>query len=200
VNWDEWRLVERPDDGGRGSGLAQFAMGALEGAGAFGRVLQLEGVSQVVVSTGDLQSRIDTWIRLEGLRGAQGAGKADAPSHPRPQLQNAFVAPGTPVQQKIARIWADLLGMEKVGIQDNFFDLGGHSLLAIQVVTRIKAEMSVEVSVATLFEGPTVESLSRLIGQEGEAPPQGFEHSSDRGKKRKEERRRRQVERIEGVQ
>ncbi len=199
VNWDEWRLVERPDEGGRGSGLAQFAMGAVEGAGAFGRVLQLKGVSQVVVSTGDLQARIDQWIRLEGLRGGQGTRKEDAPSHPRPQLQNAFVAAGTPVQQKVARIWADLLGVEKVGIQDNFFDLGGHSLLAIQVVTRIKAEMSSEVSVATLFEGPTVESLSRLIGQEGEAPPQGFEHSSDRGKKRKEERRRRQVDRIEGA-
>jgi acyl carrier protein len=173
-------------------------MSGLEGAGAFGRVLQLQGISQVVVSTGDLQQRIDQWIRLEVLRGAQAARKSDAPSHPRPQLQNAFVAPGTAVQQKIARIWADLLGMEKVGIQDNFFDLGGHSLLAIQVVTRIKAEMKAEISVATLFEGPTVESLSRLIGQEGE-PPQGFEHSSDRGKKRKEERRRRQVERIEGA-
>ena len=198
VNWDEWRLVEqRPDVGGRGSGLAQFAMSALEGAGAFGRVLQLKGVSQVVVSTGDLQARIDQWLRLEGLRGALATTTADAPTHARPQLQNAFVAPGTPVQQKIARIWADLLGLEKVGIQDNFFDLGGHSLLAIQVVTRIKAEMNAELSVATLFEGPTVESLSRLIGQEGEAPPQGFEHSSDRGKKRKEERRRRQVEKIE---
>ncbi|MFI5005853.1 MAG: SDR family NAD(P)-dependent oxidoreductase [Solirubrobacterales bacterium] len=199
VNWDEWRLVERPEESARGPGLAQFAMSPLEGAGAFGRVLQLRGVSQVVVSTGDLQARIDQWIRLELLRGVPGTKKADAPSHPRPQLQNAFVAPGTPVQQKIARIWADLLGLEKVGIQDNFFDLGGHSLLAIQVVTRMKAEMNAELSVATLFEGPTVESLSRLISQEGEAPPQGFDHSSDRGKKRKEERRRRQVERIEGA-
>jgi aryl carrier-like protein len=83
-----------------------------------------------------------------------------------------------------------------VGIQDNFFDLGGHSLLAIQVVTRLKAELKAEVSVATIFEGPTVESLSRLIGAEAEDQP-GFEHSRDRGAKRKEERRRRQMERLE---
>jgi acyl transferase domain-containing protein/acyl carrier protein len=201
VNWDEWRLVEREDDGGgRGAGLAQFAMSGLEGAGAFARLLDLEGVSRVVVSTGDLHSRIDQWIGLEALRAGGGvaARERETARHPRPHLQNAYLAPGTPTQQKIARIWADLLGVEKVGTQDNFFDLGGHSLLAIQVVTRIKAELTAEVSVATLFEAPTVESLSRLLGREGE-PPQGFEHSRDRGKKRKEERRRRQLERLEGT-
>ena len=108
------------------------------------------------------------------------------------------MAPGSPTEQKVARIWAELLGIDKVGIQDNFFDLGGHSLLAIQVVTRIKAELNAEVAIATLFEGPTVESLSRLIGREGNEP-EGFEHSSDRGRKRYEERRRRQAERMEGT-
>jgi len=198
VNWDEWRLVERPDDtGGHGAGLAQFAMSPLEGAGAFGRALGLKGVSQVVVSTGELTSRIDRWIRLEGFRESkQGKAKEQAARHPRPHLQNGYVAPGSPTEQKIARIWAELLGIDKVGIQDNFFDLGGHSLLAIQVVTRIKAELNAEVAMATLFEGPTVESLSRLIGREG-SEPEGFEQSSDRGRKRKEERRRRQAEHVE---
>ena len=199
VNWDEWRLFEFANaGGGRGAGLAQFAMSPGEGAGAFARLLDLSGVSSVVVSTGDLQSRIAQWIGLEALRGkkATKASEHEPARHARPHLQNAYVAPSSPAEQKIARVWADLLGVEKVGIQDNFFDLGGNSLLAIQVVTRIRADLKVEVSVATLFEGPTVESLSRLIGGQGEEP-QGFEHSSDRGKKRKEERRRRQGERLE---
>ncbi|HXB57696.1 MAG TPA: SDR family NAD(P)-dependent oxidoreductase [Vicinamibacteria bacterium] len=193
VDWDEWRLAEPPDEAGRGAGLAQFAMGALEGAGAFARLLDLAGVSQVVVSTGDLQGRIEKWIRLEALRGDRnkGAKESEGARHPRPHLQNAYVAPGKPSEQKIARIWAELLGVEKVGIQDNFFDLGGHSLLAIQVITKIKAELAAEVSVATLFEGPTVESLARLIGRETEET-QEFEHSSARGRRRKDERRRRQ--------
>jgi acyl transferase domain-containing protein/acyl carrier protein len=198
VNWDEWRLVASAEGGGRGAGLAQFAMGPLEGAGALARLFDLSGVSQVTVSTGELASRIDQWIGLTALRGVRGdKGKAPEPvRHARPHLQNAYVAPGTPTEQKIARVWAELLGVEKVGIQDNFFDLGGHSLLAIQVVTRLKAELKAEVSVATIFEGPTVESLSRLIGAEAEDQP-GFEHSRDRGAKRKEERRRRQMERLE---
>jgi acyl transferase domain-containing protein/acyl carrier protein len=199
VNWDEWRLSEHPDE--RPGGLARFAMGALEGAGAFVRILDLSGVPQVVVSTGELQARLDQWTKLEGLRGA-GADPAKATGrarHARPHLQNAYVAPGTPSEQKIARIWAELLGMEKVGIQDNFFDLGGHSLLAIQVVTRIRAELQVEVSVSTLFEGPTVESLGRLIGRDEEGG-RGFENSSDRGRRRKEERQRRQAERMEEMQ
>jgi len=98
------------------------------------------------------------------------------------------------VQEKVARIWAELLGIEKVGVQDNFFDLGGHSLLAIQVVTRVKSELGAEISVATLFEGPTVESLCRLIGAPEEAAAVGFEQSSDRGRRRKEERLRRGAE------
>lgn len=200
VNWDEWRLVERPDEASGGAGLAQFAMSAVEGAGAFARLLdQSASLSQVVVSTGALQARIDQWIRLEALRqgGAAKGDQQEAPRHARPNLQNAYVAPGTPAQQKIAQIWAELLGVEKVGIQDNFFDLGGHSLLAIQVVTRIKAELDAEVSVATMFEGPTVESLSRLIQPQGETRA-GFEHSSDRGRKRKERRLQRKAERLEG--
>jgi acyl transferase domain-containing protein len=199
VNWDEWRLVERaPDETGRGPGLAQFALAPTEGADAFGRLLDLAGVSQVVVSTGDLPSRVRQWIRLEGLRRDGSAAAAEPASrHARPHLQNAYIAPATPAQQAIARIWADALGVEKVGIQDNFFDLGGHSLLAIQVVTRIKAELKAELTVATLFEGPTVESLSRLVG-ERENPAEAFEHSSDRGRKRKEERRRR-LDRVEGL-
>ena len=192
VNWDEWRLVEAPAEEDR-AGLSRFAMSPVEGGLAFLRLLGLTGVSQAVVSTGDLQARIRQWVRLEGLHGAGNEPKERA-RHARPHLQNAYIAPSTPAQEKVARIWAELLGVEKVGVQDNFFDLGGHSLLAIQVVTRVKAELAVEISVATLFEGPTVESLCRLIGVSEEEAPAGFDQSNDRGRRRKEERLRRKAD------
>jgi NAD(P)-dependent dehydrogenase (short-subunit alcohol dehydrogenase family)/acyl carrier protein len=197
VNWDEWRLSETPPDPGS-RGLAQYALGALEGAGAFGRLLELEGASQVVVSTGDLEARLDQWVRLDPQRAAKLLQKdADAPRrHPRPSLQNAYVAPADAVEEAIARIWAELLGIEKVGTQDNFFDLGGHSLLAIQAITAIRTELRAEVSIASLFEGPTVESLASLIRGAGEA--KSFDDSSDRGRRRKEERQRRLAERVGG--
>jgi acyl transferase domain-containing protein len=196
VNWDEWRLTA-PAPGDSGGGLARFAMSALEGAGAFGRLIDLENTPQIVVSTGDLGARIEEWVNLEGLHDSGTDSDVEQESHPRPQLQTAYVAPGTPTEKAIAGIWADLLGIEKVGIQDNFFDLGGHSLLGIQVVTRMKAELGAEISVATLFEGPTVESLSRIVGSEAEEKP-SFGQSSERGRRRKEERRRRQMQQAEG--
>ncbi len=192
VNWDEWRLAEAPAEEDR-AGLGRYAMSPLEGGVAFLRLLGLAGVPQVVVSTGDLPARVRQWVRLEGLHGA-GSTPKERVRHARPHLQNAYVAPGTPAQEKVARIWAELLGVEKVGVQDNFFDLGGHSLLAIQVVTRVKAELRAEISIATLFEGPTVESLCRLMGASGEEAPAGFDQSSDRGRRRKEERLRRKAE------
>jgi acyl transferase domain-containing protein len=196
VNWDEWRLAEAKAGEERG-GLGRYAMSPVEGGVAFLRLLGLApSVPQVVVSTGDLHARMREWVGLEGLHGAEKKPK-ERTRHARPHLQNAYVAPGTPAQEKVARIWAELLGIEKVGIQDNFFDLGGHSLLAIQVVTRVKAELAAEISVATLFEGPTVESLCRLIGSADEAEPAGFDESSDRGRRRKEERLRRRNEPVQ---
>jgi acyl carrier protein len=127
-------------------------------------------------------------------------GKVDRRALPAPEARpisdEALVPPRNDLEETIAALWREVLHLERVGVHDNFFDLGGHSLLAIQVVTRLKAELKTEVSVATIFEGPTVESLSRLIAAEAEDQP-GFEHSRDRGTKRKEERRRRHVDRME---
>jgi acyl carrier protein len=108
------------------------------------------------------------------------------------------VAPSTPVEEKVASIWQDLLGIEKVGIHDNFFELGGHSLLAIQLVTEIRRDLESEISVATLFEGPTVHSLSRLVAPGATEAPV-FDQSSERGARRKEESLRRQAQREQSV-
>jgi acyl carrier protein len=200
VNWDEWRLVAAAQDAPSGSGLAQFAMAPAEGAAAFARILGLRGVPQVVVSTGVLEARIARWIRLDGLRQQASAEEKKQPAarHPRPNLHNGYVAPATPTEEKVAAIWQELLGIEKVGIHDNFFELGGHSLLAIQLVTEIRTNLNAEISVATLFEGPTVQSLSRLIGPE---PPQpvSIDQSSERGARRKEESLRRRAQRGQSV-
>lgn len=196
VNWDEWRLSE--EAAARPAGLANFAMAPTEGAAVFARILDGDVGPQVVVSSGDLNARIVQWVRLEALRGAKPGAKeteSKGTRHPRPNLQNAYVAPSNPTEEKVAGLWADFLGVEKVGTQDNFFDIGGHSLLAIQVITAIRNELKAEIAVASLFEGPTVESLCRIIA--GSGASEGFTQSSDRGRKRKEERQRRQVERYQ---
>jgi amino acid adenylation domain-containing protein len=86
-----------------------------------------------------------------------------APDHSRPELENTFVAPRTHTEHSLAKIWAELLVLERVGVYDNFFDIGGHSLLATQVVSRLRAAVGIDVPLRTLFEFPTVASLAERI-------------------------------------
>ncbi|OYV21526.1 MAG: amino acid adenylation domain-containing protein [Methylococcaceae bacterium NSP1-2] len=86
-----------------------------------------------------------------------------APDQSNQNLQVDFVAPRSPVENQLAEIWHDVLKIDRVGIHDNFFDLGGHSLLAMQVIVRVDEQLSVEISLDSLFKFPTIEELAKLI-------------------------------------
>jgi len=77
----------------------------------------------------------------------------------------------TPAEEKLRKIWAQVLGLATVGIHDNFFDLGGHSILAEQLIARIEDAFGKRLPVVVLFQAPTIEQLARLIG---EKPPASF--------------------------
>jgi amino acid adenylation domain-containing protein len=76
---------------------------------------------------------------------------------------DGYVAPTTPIEEILAGIWAEVLKVDRVGVHDNFFDLGGHSLLATQLMSRVRAALAVEVSLRSLFDGPTVGDLAQRI-------------------------------------
>jgi amino acid adenylation domain-containing protein len=103
-------------------------------------------------------------------------GKVDVnalpvPSWERPELDVAYKAPQTEIERSIAAIWQEFLGLDKIGIHDNFFDLGGHSLLLTQVHSRL-AELygnRKEITIVDLFRYPTLHSLSKYIGEEGKS-------------------------------
>ncbi|HEX6291106.1 MAG TPA: amino acid adenylation domain-containing protein [Herpetosiphonaceae bacterium] len=82
---------------------------------------------------------------------------------PRPNLLNPYVAPGTTIEESIAEIWQELLGVGPIGIHDNFFDLGGHSLMATQVITRLRDRFPVDLPVADVFDAATVAQLAAII-------------------------------------
>jgi amino acid adenylation domain-containing protein len=94
-------------------------------------------------------------------------GKVDRRALPepdsiRPELQQTFVAPRTPVEETIAKIWAQVLELERVGINDNFFELGGDSIMIIQIAARVN-QAGLQVTPKEIFEYPTVASLATVI-------------------------------------
>jgi len=155
---------------------------AAEGPQALRRALAL-GKPQVMVTS----------LPLEGLIAqADTPVAAQAPAgqtFERPDLDGSFVAPRNGVEEKLALIWENLLGVSPVGVEDSFFDLGGHSLIAVRLFATVKRELKVDFPISVLFEAPTIEKLAALIvaqtgdagssadaGQTAAAPIQRFDY------------------------
>jgi amino acid adenylation domain-containing protein len=87
------------------------------------------------------------------------------PDWARPELERAYVAPRTPVEEELARLWQELLKVERVGIHDNFFGLGGHSLLLTQLASRIRSAFHVELPLRILFDVPTITEMTLAVAE-----------------------------------
>ena len=131
-------------DGEAGDGLRQFLSATLPAYMLPSRFVRL-GALPVNVN-----GKIDRKALVELSRAEQGSG--------------GFVAPRTPVEKQVAEVWARLLGHERVGVEDHFFDLGGHSLLATQIAHGLREAFQVDVPLAWFFDGaPTVAGLAAFI-------------------------------------
>jgi amino acid adenylation domain-containing protein len=102
-------------------------------------------------------------------------GKLDRAALPppeslRPGLETDFVAPQSEMERRIAAVWCSVLGVERLGVHDNFFDLGGHSLAMVKAVGRLRRELGVEVSVVAAFQHPSIQQLAAHLSQVAEAP------------------------------
>jgi len=86
-----------------------------------------------------------------------------APDFTRPELENPFVQPQTLIQKKLAKIWVEVLGIDRVGINDSFLELGGNSLLATQIISRVITDFRVVLPLRLLFETPTVADMAKVI-------------------------------------
>jgi amino acid adenylation domain-containing protein len=100
-------------------------------------------------------------------------GKVDrqalpAPDRERPDLARSYVAPRDALEAQLTRLWEDILDIEPIGVKDDFFELGGHSLLALRLMAQVEQRLGRELSLATLFQGATIEHLATVLRQQGE--------------------------------
>ncbi|HEY1353607.1 MAG TPA: beta-ketoacyl synthase N-terminal-like domain-containing protein [Ktedonobacteraceae bacterium] len=190
--WDAWQqnLSTSPSEGKSRIQQVreQYGLDFVEGEQALARMLA-SPLRRVAVLKQGLAVAVEQWTKLSSLAflvqttpvrpGQQG--------HTRPNLKNPYVAPRSADEKKIAAIWQEALGIEEIGIHDHFFELGGNSLVGMMVVARLQQEFQQELSVVSLFEGPTVSTLLRLIKPQQVQPI--LTQNSQRGKLRKERMR-----------
>ncbi|MDQ0590034.1 type I polyketide synthase [Variovorax paradoxus] len=161
VNWDAWRDVGAAagKDMPEGMGLDERT-----GVLAFERIVNGPDLPQTVVSASPLAPRLHP---LRSLLDAMD-DTPDAPSearagYPRPVLQTLFVAPEGELEEGLAELWTEALGIAPVGVHDNLFELGGDSLLAIRLLSKVRKAYGVDLAPAAFFKAPTVAELAALV-------------------------------------
>ncbi|MBW4490250.1 MAG: SDR family NAD(P)-dependent oxidoreductase [Trichocoleus desertorum ATA4-8-CV12] len=175
INWDIWQQVGMAVNTAVPEALRQQRADSLqqgltteEGVEVFKRILQ-NGLPQVIVSTQDLQAVLEQHQQAVLQQKSpsidqfvSSASEGRSRDHLLPHT--TYVAPRHAVEQQIADIWQDLLGVELIGIHDNFFELGGHSLLAVQAVSRLRDLFQVELPLRVLLsEASTIAELAQWI-------------------------------------
>jgi acyl carrier protein len=93
-------------------------------------------------------------------------GKIDRQALPAPVEgldTELFIAPRTPVEEVLCGVWIELLGVNQIGVYDNFFDLGGHSLMAVQLLSRLRSIFQLELPLQFVFEAPTIAELAQAL-------------------------------------
>jgi amino acid adenylation domain-containing protein/non-ribosomal peptide synthase protein (TIGR01720 family) len=159
VNWDNW-LTKRKVEPGAVMLEDELYMTADEGLEVLNRILSVQPVTQLLISTGDLRARIHRWTERSRLCEEESPAVSQTTSrHSRPTLKTSYVAPRTEKEKVLAEIWQHTLGIEQVGIDDNYFDLGGDSVLAIHLISRAR-KAGLKLTPKQLFQHQTVAGLA----------------------------------------
>ncbi|HEX8275798.1 MAG TPA: beta-ketoacyl synthase N-terminal-like domain-containing protein [Longimicrobiaceae bacterium] len=161
VDWDRWHL-DAGEDAIAGTPFDERAILRDEGGRAFERIVALATEPRVVVSTHDLEARIEQFLAPRGAH-ARHAEPGDATLHSRPELGNEYSAPTSEAEEILVGVWQELLGIGEIGVHDDFFHLGGHSLLATQLISRVRDTFQVELPLRAIFEAPTIARLAEVI-------------------------------------
>ncbi|MDF2974190.1 MAG: putative Polyketide synthase, partial [Microvirga sp.] len=173
INWDRWQQVGMAVEAEarmKAFGVPDHLLVGMtgpEGCEVFHRILDRLFFPQIAASVQDFPNEDGAPEACAGSMLLQKAGGASssAGQHPRPPLATPYVAPRHDLEQTIATIWEQVLGIDRVGVHDDFFELGGESLVALQVLNRVRDAYQVELSLRQFFDTPTVAGLAAIIEQ-----------------------------------
>lgn len=175
INWDGWDFKNQNDGTAAYKNSLPLAMTPKQGVEAFHRILHLDRpVSQIVVSTSDLHVRLQELAKQPTEPELASCAPEDS-GHSRPSLTSEYVPPSNQTEYLICGIWQELLGIEKIGIHDDFFDLGGNSLIATRVLSQLRKIFEVELSVEVVLTESTVARLAKIILGQRPASSDGHE-------------------------
>jgi amino acid adenylation domain-containing protein len=173
VDWDGWMFDGQHE---QARTRTELTMDSVEGVEVFDRLMSTELISRVIISTADMDERINRWIKKsldidtdqQEIDGKP--EKKPISGYQRPDLQTPYLPPRNELEDSIVQTWEKVLGIEPIGVNDDFFELGGHSLLATQLVSRLRDTFNVQLPLRRLFESATVAGISAILQDAGVMP------------------------------
>lgn len=167
VNWETWYFErEKNKKSNIGINRLKYAMEIEEGIKTFERITSEINTRQIVISSGDIDTRLQQWLQLDKIDDYNIILEENKTIVERPQLLNNYVEPKNIIQEELALLWEQFFGIRKIGVKDSFFDLGGDSLKAINIIAKIRKKKGIQISLVDFFENPTIEAVAQLISQE----------------------------------
>ncbi|MGG1220851.1 amino acid adenylation domain-containing protein [Priestia endophytica] len=167
ISFDGWEFEHgKQPDLPVGDDLAKTLIKEKEGRAIFERLLSLQQIEQIVISTTDLHDRIHRYVdRLSHEEDSDHEDLQDNTLYSRPALSTNYVAPETELEKELSQHWQAFFKIDEIGIDDHFFEMGGDSLKAITFIGILHRAFSVELTLPQFFQIPTIRSMAEFIDQ-----------------------------------
>ena len=162
VDWDAWKFEQGRIDAVQAMlNTLDFSMNESEGAEVIALLLSMRATDQVIVSTGSLKARVKMWIEQHAT--LRSPAEMQSGQHKRPEVATPFAEPEGSIEKRLAAIWQEALGLDRVGRHDDFFEIGGHSLLAVTILAKTREAFGVDFPMDRVMEATRLSSAAAVI-------------------------------------
>lgn len=173
VNWADWEFARQPGESEEETTLAslfkssEMNISIQDGVDTFNRILSHCDEGQIIVSAGDMETRVRQWITNQSRMETEPRAVDHVQYKPRPDLLTAFAPPENPLQQTLAGKWSDIFGIRDIGVDDDFFELGGDSLKALTFISSLHRDDNHLIEVGDFFKHPTIRGVTDKLANNG---------------------------------